>query len=144
MLDWNMQELQISQNSQHTRELGSCQMKITECEPTIIASLATANTMAIQKDKTSGTMNHVSLVTNNYWTKEYKIWQMANAKVEGATPSKILEIKNNPPETVNIVLISNPNAFLDLEADPEEFHEHYQNLAPTREEQKQHLAQINT
>ncbi|KAG9288398.1 hypothetical protein G9A89_021429 [Geosiphon pyriformis] len=28
--------------------------------------------------------------------------------------------------------------------EPEEFHEHYQNLAPTREEQKQQLAQLNT
>ncbi|KAG9292496.1 hypothetical protein G9A89_001569 [Geosiphon pyriformis] len=58
--------------------------------------------------------------------------------------SKILEIKNNPLEPVNIVLIPNPDAFLDLEAGPKKFYEHYQNLAPTREEQKQHLEKINT
>ncbi|KAG9294225.1 hypothetical protein G9A89_021584 [Geosiphon pyriformis] len=132
-----------------------------------IASLATANAMTTQKGKASRTMNHVSLVMNNYSTKECgmtflgegkyamlhantqylsvtgyphdedKIWQMVNAKIKGAMPSEILKIKNNPPEPVNIVLIPNPDAFLDLEADPEEFHEHYQNLAPTKEEQKQ-------
>ncbi|KAG9284014.1 hypothetical protein G9A89_022788 [Geosiphon pyriformis] len=51
---------------------------------------------------------------------------------------------NNQYLPANIVLILNPDAFLDLEADPKEFHKHYQNLAPTREKQKQHLAQINT
>ncbi|KAG9305893.1 hypothetical protein G9A89_016545 [Geosiphon pyriformis] len=69
---------------------------------------------------------------------------MANTKVAGIMPSKILKIKNNPLEPVNIVLILNPDTFLDLKAGPEEFHEHYQNLVPTKEEQKQHLAQINT
>ncbi|KAG9297300.1 hypothetical protein G9A89_001989 [Geosiphon pyriformis] len=81
---------------------------------------------------------------NGYPHDEDEIWQMANAKVEGATPNKILEIKNNPSEPVNIVLIPNPDAFLDLKTGLEEFHDHYQNLAPTREKQKQHLAQINT
>ncbi|KAG9293905.1 hypothetical protein G9A89_019243 [Geosiphon pyriformis] len=51
-------------------KLGSCQMKITKCKPIIIASHATANAMAIQKDKTSRTMNYVSLAVNNYWMKE--------------------------------------------------------------------------
>ncbi|KAG9289976.1 hypothetical protein G9A89_010282 [Geosiphon pyriformis] len=37
-----------------------------------------------------------------------------------------------------------PNAFFDIETSPEKFHEHYQNLAPTREEQKQYLKEINT
>ncbi|KAG9304386.1 hypothetical protein G9A89_019948 [Geosiphon pyriformis] len=128
--------------------------------------------MTIQRDKTSGTMNFVSLVANSCLTKECgttfldtpitaiwycaisclddyphnkdEIWWMANAKVEGTMPSKILEIKNNPPEPVNIVLISNPDAFLDLEAGPEKFYKHYQNLTPTQEEQEQCLAQINT
>ncbi|KAG9305935.1 hypothetical protein G9A89_016588 [Geosiphon pyriformis] len=81
---------------------------------------------------------------NGYPHDKDEIWWMANAKIEGAMPSKILEIKNNPLEPVNIVLISNPDAFLDLETGPEEFHKHYQNLALTREEQKQCLAQINT
>ncbi|KAG9291830.1 hypothetical protein G9A89_012115 [Geosiphon pyriformis] len=51
-------------------ELGSRQTKITKCEPTIIVSLATANGMATQKDKTSGTTNHVSLAANSCLTKE--------------------------------------------------------------------------
>ncbi|KAG9289690.1 hypothetical protein G9A89_014425 [Geosiphon pyriformis] len=51
-------------------ELGLHQMKITKCEPTIIASLATANGMATQKDKTSGTMNYVSLAANSCSIKE--------------------------------------------------------------------------
>ncbi|KAG9293603.1 hypothetical protein G9A89_005606 [Geosiphon pyriformis] len=58
--------------------------------------------------------------------------------------SEILKIKNNSLEPANIVLIPNPDAFTDLEAGPEEFHEHYQHLAPTREEQEQCLTQINT
>ncbi|KAG9300071.1 hypothetical protein G9A89_018348 [Geosiphon pyriformis] len=88
--------------------------------------------------------HHVISYLDDYPHDENKIWQMINTKVEGVTPSKILEIKNNSLEPVNIVLIPNSNAFLNLEAGPEEFYEHYQNLAPTREEQEQHLAQINT
>ncbi|KAG9284378.1 hypothetical protein G9A89_023635 [Geosiphon pyriformis] len=195
MLNWNTQELQLSQNSHHTCmpatcgdfkttpndkplieleekkkpiwevyqivarnflpwELGLHSTKITGCEPTIIASCATKNDMATQNDKASETTNHVSLVGNNYLTKEYgttfldekeyEIWRMENAKVEGIMPSKILEIKNNPLEPVNIILIPNPDAFLNLEAGPEEFYEHYQNLAPIREEQEQCLEEINT
>ncbi|KAG9298644.1 hypothetical protein G9A89_012712 [Geosiphon pyriformis] len=69
---------------------------------------------------------------------------MANAKIKGAMPSEILEIKNNSPEPVNIVLIPNPDAFLNIETGPEKFHEHYQNLAPTKKEQEQCLKKINT
>ncbi|KAG9307430.1 hypothetical protein G9A89_017260 [Geosiphon pyriformis] len=69
---------------------------------------------------------------------------MTNAKVEDTSSSEILEIKNNPPEPTDIVLILNPNAFIDLENSPEKFHEHYQNLAPMREKQEQHLEKINT
>ncbi|KAG9305851.1 hypothetical protein G9A89_006262 [Geosiphon pyriformis] len=81
---------------------------------------------------------------NSYPHDEDKIWRMANAKVEGASPSEILEIKNNPPEPTDIVLVLNPDAFIDLENSPEEFHEHYQNLAPIREKQEQYLEEINT
>ncbi|KAG9289000.1 hypothetical protein G9A89_015549 [Geosiphon pyriformis] len=70
--------------------------------------------------------------------------QMANAKVEDALPSEILEIKNNSPEPMDIALVLNPDTFLDLENSPEEFYEHYQNLAPTREKQEQCLKEINT
>ncbi|KAG9293003.1 hypothetical protein G9A89_016365 [Geosiphon pyriformis] len=58
--------------------------------------------------------------------------------------SKILEIKNNSPELVEVILISNPKALLNIKAGPEKFHKHYQNLTPTREEQKQYLEQLNT
>ncbi|KAG9298355.1 hypothetical protein G9A89_003172 [Geosiphon pyriformis] len=85
-------------------------------------------------------LNHLDSYSHN----EEKIWQMANAKVESATPSKILEIKNNSPEPVNIICISNPDNFMDKKTGPEDFHKYYQNMAPTREEQKQHLEQLNT
>ncbi|KAG9300583.1 hypothetical protein G9A89_000764, partial [Geosiphon pyriformis] len=138
----------------------------------IATNHATLNAMVILKNKASETTNHVLLVVNNYWMKEYgitfldkekyvilyviishldgyphdenEIWQMANAKVKDTSPKEILEIKNNPFEPINVVLISNSNAFLNIETDPKEFHEHYQNLAPTREEQKQCLEEINT
>ncbi|KAG9289645.1 hypothetical protein G9A89_014380 [Geosiphon pyriformis] len=117
------------------RKLGSHQIKITEHKPTTIVSCATENSMTTQNDKTSGTINHVSLVMNNCSTRECettflveekhvmlcatifhldsylhdknKIWWMVNAKVEDSMFSKILEIKNNSPKPVNIVLIPN-------------------------------------
>ncbi|KAG9290632.1 hypothetical protein G9A89_011595 [Geosiphon pyriformis] len=67
--------------------------------------------MTTQKDKTNG-----------YPHDEDEIWRMANAKVEGISLSEILEIKNNPPEPTDIVLVLNPDAFIDLENSPEEFH----------------------
>ncbi|KAG9295187.1 hypothetical protein G9A89_006168 [Geosiphon pyriformis] len=70
-----------------------------------------------------------------------KIWRMAIAKIERATPKEIREIKNNPPEPIELDWNAEPIInFLE----PEEFHEHYQNLAPTKEEQEQRLAQLNT
>ncbi|KAG9290576.1 hypothetical protein G9A89_020946 [Geosiphon pyriformis] len=51
---------------------------------------------------------------------------MAIAKIKEATPEKIREIKNNPSEPIE----------LDWDPEPE--------LAPTREEQVQHLEEINT
>ncbi|KAG9292582.1 hypothetical protein G9A89_006953 [Geosiphon pyriformis] len=69
---------------------------------------------------------------------------MANAKVEGTSPSEILEIKNNPPEPTDIVLVLNLDVFIDLKNSPKEFHEYYQNLTLIREEQKQCLEEINT
>ncbi|KAG9305536.1 hypothetical protein G9A89_003599 [Geosiphon pyriformis] len=149
-------------------------MKTIRQEPIITASLVTINTMVIPNVKESKTMNHILHVKNSCLTKEYgtiflvekkhvtlyastqsssmtgyshnedEIWQITNAKVEGTTLSKILEIKNNPSEPVDIVLIPNPNAFLNIETNSEKFHEHYQNLAPTRKKQEQCLAQLNT
>ncbi|KAG9307222.1 hypothetical protein G9A89_017050 [Geosiphon pyriformis] len=71
-------------------------------------------------------------------------WQravMATTKIEGTLPEEIQTIKNNPPEPIELDWDAKPIInFLE----PEEFHKHYQNLAPTREEQKQWLAQLNT
>ncbi|KAG9290664.1 hypothetical protein G9A89_011627 [Geosiphon pyriformis] len=128
------------------------QMKTTGCEPITIASSAIGNNMATQKNKASGTMNHVSLAANNYLMKECEttflveeecVTLRANTQSSSAT-GKILEIKNNPPEPTDIVLVLNLDAFIDLENSPEEFYEHYQNLAPMRKKQEQYLEEINT
>ncbi|KAG9306650.1 hypothetical protein G9A89_004197 [Geosiphon pyriformis] len=66
---------------------------------------------------------------------------MALTKIQGASPEEIKEVKNNPPEPLE--LDWDEELVINL-LKPEEFHEHYQTLAPTREEQEQHLAQINT
>ncbi|KAG9305280.1 hypothetical protein G9A89_007775 [Geosiphon pyriformis] len=63
-----------------------------------------------------------------------KIWRIATTKIEGTLPEKIRTIKNNPPEFIKLNWDAEPVInFLK----PEEFHKHYQNLALTREEQKQ-------
>ncbi|KAG9291784.1 hypothetical protein G9A89_012069 [Geosiphon pyriformis] len=65
---------------------------------------------------------------------------MAITKIKGALPEEIRTIKNNLPEPIKLDWDAEPVInFLK----PEKFHEHYQNLAPTREEQKQWLAQLN-
>ncbi|KAG9302098.1 hypothetical protein G9A89_000721 [Geosiphon pyriformis] len=69
-------------------------------------------------------------------------WWMANAKVGSTTPSEILEIKNNPPKPVNIILVLNPDAFFNIETNPEDFYEHYQNLALTKKEQEEWLCDL--
>ncbi|KAG9291720.1 hypothetical protein G9A89_012005 [Geosiphon pyriformis] len=66
---------------------------------------------------------------------------MALAKIEEATPEKIKTIKNNPPEPLELDWDAEPIINL---LDLEQFHEHYQELAPTREEQEQWLEQLNT
>ncbi|KAG9303709.1 hypothetical protein G9A89_018606 [Geosiphon pyriformis] len=136
-----------------------CEKKL--CKSITIASPAIENDMTTQKDKTKmwndipgqkgmcdTLCQYMILITishlNGYPHDKDKIWQMANAKVEGALPSEILEIKNNSLEPTDIVLVFNPNAFINLENSPKEFYEHYQNLAPIREEQKQCLEKINT
>ncbi|KAG9295360.1 hypothetical protein G9A89_013389 [Geosiphon pyriformis] len=79
---------------------------------------------------------------NGYPHDKDEIWWMANAKVEGTTPSKILEIKNNPPEPVNIILVLNPDAFFNIETNPKDFYKHYQNLAPIKEKQEEQLCDL--
>ncbi|KAG9290376.1 hypothetical protein G9A89_007107 [Geosiphon pyriformis] len=54
---------------------------------------------------------------------------MTIAKIEGVLPEKIRTIKNNPPELIK--LDWDPEPVINL-LDPEQFHEHYQELASTR------------
>ncbi|KAG9296329.1 hypothetical protein G9A89_014921 [Geosiphon pyriformis] len=69
---------------------------------------------------------------------------MAHAKTEGATTSKLLKIKNNPLSLSEPEYIQTFDIFGNIEDDPEEFHEYYQHLAPTRKEQEQHLKHDNS
>ncbi|KAG9297997.1 hypothetical protein G9A89_018825 [Geosiphon pyriformis] len=104
----------------------------------------------------SGITNHVSYVELSYLTKEYmpihhtnkqlgyphdknELWRMAYVKAKGVTTSKILEIKNNSLSLLKPEYVQTFDIFGNIENNPKEFHEHYQYLAPTREEQEQHL-----
>ncbi|KAG9294143.1 hypothetical protein G9A89_021502 [Geosiphon pyriformis] len=122
--------------------------KTTRHELITIANHVTVNAMATQNAKARIWNNILGrggtsiFRLDGYSHDKNKIWRMANAKIEDASPSEILEIKNNFSEPVKVVLIL--NAFLDIETGPEKFYEHYQNLAPIQKEQEQHLEEINT
>ncbi|KAG9286385.1 hypothetical protein G9A89_014551 [Geosiphon pyriformis] len=79
-----------------------------------------------------------------YSHDEHELWRMAYAKAEGVTTSELLEIKNNPLSLPKPEYVQTFNVFGNIENNPEEFHEHYQQLVPTIEEQKQCLKEINT
>ncbi|KAG9302368.1 hypothetical protein G9A89_011418 [Geosiphon pyriformis] len=71
-------------------------------------------------------------------------WRIAYAMSEGATTEELREIKNNllslpEPEYVQIF-----DVFGNIEDELEKFHEHSQQLAFTKEEQEECLAQLNT
>ncbi|KAG9292721.1 hypothetical protein G9A89_008309 [Geosiphon pyriformis] len=68
---------------------------------------------------------------------------MASVKAEGATTSKLLEIKNNPLSFFEPEYVQTFNIFGNIEDNSEEFHKHYQQLTPIREEQEQCLEEIN-
>ncbi|KAG9305134.1 hypothetical protein G9A89_002591 [Geosiphon pyriformis] len=81
---------------------------------------------------------------DGYPHNEHKIWRMASAKTESAKIKELLEFKNNPlslPEPEYIITF---DIFGNIENNSEYFYEHYQNLALTRKEQKQRLADLNT
>ncbi|KAG9284390.1 hypothetical protein G9A89_023647 [Geosiphon pyriformis] len=69
---------------------------------------------------------------------------MASAKAEGATTSELLEIKNNSLSLFEPEYVQTFDVFSNIEDNPEEFYEYYQQLAPTKEEQEQHLEQLHT
>ncbi|KAG9299104.1 hypothetical protein G9A89_020417 [Geosiphon pyriformis] len=72
-----------------------------------------------------------------------KIWQIAFAKIKGTSTKEIKTIKNNSPKPIELDWDPNLDIILKL-IDPEQFHKHYQELAPTQEEQEQWLEEINT
>ncbi|KAG9285006.1 hypothetical protein G9A89_009816 [Geosiphon pyriformis] len=63
---------------------------------------------------------------------------------EGATASKLQKIKTNLLFLPEPEYVATFDVFGNVEDDSEEFHKHYQQLAPTREEQEEWLAQLNT
>ncbi|KAG9289682.1 hypothetical protein G9A89_014417 [Geosiphon pyriformis] len=69
-----------------------------------------------------------------------KIWRIALTKIEEASLEEIKMIKDNLSEPLELDWDTEPIINL---LDPEQFHEHYQELAPTREEQEQWLEQLN-
>ncbi|KAG9291505.1 hypothetical protein G9A89_021924 [Geosiphon pyriformis] len=112
-------------------ELELCPIKITRHKHTITTSHTTENNMTTQNNKAKGTCDALCqymILISDWVSRGMPITAMANTKVENTTSSKILNIKNNSSEPVNIVLIPNLDAFLDLKTGPEEFYEHYQNL----------------
>ncbi|KAG9302753.1 hypothetical protein G9A89_009530 [Geosiphon pyriformis] len=194
MLDWNMQELQLSQNGQHMRVPVTCghfkpnnimslillinfekekpkptweayqkgkekeedlpekadkatekitsgwekeylcePMKTTECKLTTTANHAIENTMITQNDK-----------WNNKPCFAYS-QQLLNEGMWNDIPSRGEMCDTSCQYTI---LISNWKVTHTMktksENSPEEFHEHYQNLAPTKEEQEKRLEEINT
>ncbi|KAG9297814.1 hypothetical protein G9A89_000119 [Geosiphon pyriformis] len=79
-----------------------------------------------------------------YLHNKHELWRMVYVKAEGTTTSKLLEIKNNPLSLPEPKYIQIFDIFGNIEDNSKEFHEHYQHLALTKEEQEQHLEQLNT
>ncbi|KAG9284022.1 hypothetical protein G9A89_022796 [Geosiphon pyriformis] len=100
-------------------------------------------------------MRHAKTPIDNAWKKalrqlkeyphdKHELWRIAYAKTEGTTTSKLLEIKNNSLFFPKPEYIQTFDVFGNIKDNPEKFHEHYQQLTPTREEQEQCLEEINT
>ncbi|KAG9285641.1 hypothetical protein G9A89_009281 [Geosiphon pyriformis] len=120
------------------------------------------NALDDRNDKESGTINHVLYVELSCLMKKYmpinhlnkqleeylhdkhELWRMAYVKAEGTTISELLEIKNNSLFLPEPKYVQTFDIFGNIKDDPEEFYKHYQQLASTIEEQKQHLEEINT
>ncbi|KAG9299560.1 hypothetical protein G9A89_020731 [Geosiphon pyriformis] len=83
------------------------------------------------------------ILISNWIRKETPIkaaWRRAMQQLDSSISKEIRKIKNNPPESIE--LDWNPEPVINF-LDPEQFHEHYQELAPTREEQEQWLEKLN-
>ncbi|KAG9303935.1 hypothetical protein G9A89_005845 [Geosiphon pyriformis] len=83
---------------------------------------------------------HKGTPINNAWKKAL----IAYAKAEGITTNELLKIKNNPLLLPKPEYVQTFDIFGNIEDNSKEFHEHYQQLAPIREEQEQCLEEINT
>ncbi|KAG9299188.1 hypothetical protein G9A89_013836 [Geosiphon pyriformis] len=175
-LDWNTQELQLSQNRQHTHVPATCgHFKLIITPSALLIkfeekkkNLPGKHTKSLGPTKTTtsyhryffGTTREKRRKTKNLLgilTKTGKLimtkmnqqtgnelWRMAYAKAESMTISKLLEIKNNPLSLPEPKYVQTFNVFGNIEDNSEEFYEHYQCLALTREEQEQCLEQLNT
>ncbi|KAG9298735.1 hypothetical protein G9A89_012803 [Geosiphon pyriformis] len=76
-------------------------------------------------------------MATKYPHDEHELWRMMSAKAESTTTNELLEIKNNPLSLPEPEYILTFDVFNNIEDNLKEFHEHYQQLAPTREEQEQ-------
>ncbi|KAG9285144.1 hypothetical protein G9A89_004359 [Geosiphon pyriformis] len=146
------------------------QTKTQETPPTTIVTVVTKKNTVTQKDTENGTRNRASLVKNcyqegatemTYQTKKERVTQLANtrsssvtglqhyphdenelyntaqAKVKGRTTEEIRRWKESAEVADKV---ANYNMF-----DPvDKFQDYYQQLCPTRQEQEQYFAQINT
>ncbi|KAG9298967.1 hypothetical protein G9A89_020280 [Geosiphon pyriformis] len=69
---------------------------------------------------------------------------MVNAKAESATTRELLEIKDNFLSLPKSEYVMTFDVFGNIKNNPKYFHKHYQNLTPTKKEQEQRLADLNT
>ncbi|KAG9289711.1 hypothetical protein G9A89_014446 [Geosiphon pyriformis] len=150
MLDWNTQELQLTYQSQHIRVLAMCgHFKTPQREILLIK---------LEKKKEKPTWEAYQVFDwvrkgtpiEAVWRRavqqldscphdDDKIWQMALAKIKGVSPEEIKTIKDNLPEPLELDWDVEPIINL---LDSEQFYEHYQELASTREEQEQRSSSI--
>ncbi|KAG9288704.1 hypothetical protein G9A89_004323 [Geosiphon pyriformis] len=77
-----------------------------------------------------------------YLHDEDEIWRMAYAMSKGATTEELREIKDNPLSLPEPEYVQTFDVFDNVEDDPKKFHEHYQRLALTREEQEERLCEL--
>ncbi|KAG9306685.1 hypothetical protein G9A89_004232 [Geosiphon pyriformis] len=98
--------------------------------------------MCLAEEKHATRLKRALNRLDGYPHDDHEIWKMASTKAEGTTPKEIREIKDNPW----MLKYTGPNYPEDnfFTDDPDTFQNRYQKLAPTREEQKQRLADLNT
>ncbi|KAG9304861.1 hypothetical protein G9A89_001759 [Geosiphon pyriformis] len=86
------------------------------------------------REKTCNVLCQYTILISDWIRKEIPIevaWRKAMQQLDSCSHNDDKLWRMNAEPAINSL-------------EPEEFHEHYQNLAPTREEQEQWLAQLNT